>query len=265
MSKRFLIKSEALKGSRAVLEGSEAHHLLRVMRLKQGEPVVLFDGKGTLYEGVIERTSQEKVWISIQSLTKGSPSPLKILLLCAVPRHGKMDTIVEKLTELGVDGIGAVLTERTVPRWDASQKKARLSRWERIGREASKQSGGNRLPRILGVLSFQEAVELRENPSLGVLLSPRAESSLTEILPTPLTGELFLLVGPEGGWSEREEAMATDAGWRPATLWDRTLKVDTACIAAVSIVQSKVACLGRLGASAPFAPKSATRRPDATP
>ncbi len=238
MSKRFLVETDALKGSEAVLEGPEAHHLLRVMRMKGGDPVVLFDGKGTSCQGTIQRISREKVWISIRSLAR-EPSPnLKILFLCAVPRHGKIDTIVEKLTELGVHAIGAVLTDRTVPRWDSSEKGAKRARWQRISQEASKQSGGNSLPRVLGVFSFQEALTLRGKESLGIFLTPKAKASLPEILPPSLRGELFLLVGPEGGWSPREEAMATEAGWQAAALWDRTLKVDTASIASVSIIQS---------------------------
>ncbi len=246
MSKRFLVRAGAIQGSQALLEGSEAHHLLHVMRLKEGDPVVLFDGTGLSYQGIIGRTSSKKVWVSIQSKTQDPPSGLKILLLCAVPRHGKMDAIVEKLTELGVDAIGAILTERTVPRWEASQREARLKRWQRISHEACKQSGGNTLPRLLGIFHFKEALALRRPEAVGIFLSPRAEMPLVEALPDPIGGDLFLLVGPEGGWSEKEEAIAKGSGWHPAALWDRTLKVDTACLAAVSIIQSKVACLGRL-------------------
>ena len=238
MSKRFLISKRAISGTEALLEGAEAHHLLHVMRLSEGDAVELFDGEGGAYRGIIRQVLGKRVWVSLSTTVQGAPDSLRIFLLCAALRHGKMDAIIGQVTELGVSGIGVVTSDRSQPRWDLSQQKEKQARWRRIAQEACKQSGGNHLPEILGVFPFEEALRLRDKMVPGFFLSPRAARTLPQALTNPLKGPVYLLVGPEGGWSPREEAMAEEAGWQPVSLWERILKVDTACVAAVSIIQS---------------------------
>jgi len=235
MSKRFYLSPADIHAGEAVLRGKEAHHVAHVMRMKVGEPLTLFDGKGRQYEGVIREILKQEVAVSLHAPMEEDRRGISISVACALPRHSRMEQVIEKLTEIGVAAILPLSTERTVPRVEGEREEKKLARWRRIATEASKQCGAARLPEISNVYSFSEVLDRSSEYDLAILLSPEG-SPLRDYLRAKEANKVILLVGPEGGWSEREIVAAKKAGWVSVSLGRQILKVDTACIAASSIL-----------------------------
>lgn len=243
MTRRFFVAPEAVQKTKAVLRGSEAHHALRVMRMKKGDRITLFDGRGHEYAGVIQNLAQKEVTVSIEQ-EEGVRGERPILhVACAVPRLFRMEGIVEKMTELGVGSILPFISERTVPRITKEAGAKKLARWRRIAAEAAKQSERATLPEIPNILTFEEILSLGPKKELALFLAPEAPPIRQTLERQPVL-EAILAVGPEGGWSSQEEKKAEASGWTVCSLGKQILKVDTACIAAVSILhyESSRAC-----------------------
>lgn len=235
MSKRFYLSPEDIQGGEAMLHGEEAHHVVHVMRMKVGERLILFDGEGREYQGVIREILKKEVAVSLHASAEEDPKRVSITVACALPRHSRIEQVIEKLTEIGVAAILPLSTERTILKIEGDREEKKLARWRRIATEAAKQSGAMRLPEISKVCSFSEVLGCSSEYDLAILLCPEG-SPLRECLGAKKINKVILLVGPEGGWSERELEAATKRGWKSVSLGKNILKVDTACLVAASIL-----------------------------
>jgi 16S rRNA (uracil1498-N3)-methyltransferase len=235
MSQRFFLP--AIDGEQAVLEGSEAHHLVNVMRAKAGTEVVLFDGSGAEYMARVGRIDRSRVELTIRRRTEVSRElPVAVTLAVALPKGDRQRWLVEKAVELGVARLVPLTTERGV----AQPAQQALARLERAVIEAAKQCGRNRLMEIGHPHRFVEfaaeapadAVRLVAHPGgrpLGELL---ANDERTRTVNTAH----FFAVGPEGGFTREEVAVARRQGWRTVDLGPRTLRVETAALALAAAV-----------------------------
>lgn len=225
------------EGDLVTLTGSAANHVARVLRLRAGDAVTLFNGDGWEYPGRVTSLSGQRVEVGLGSRTPGLPeSPLAVFLLQGVARGERMDLVVQKATELGVARILPVLAGRSVVRLDPRQAQRKQAHWQAIAISACEQCGRSRVPAIGLPRSLGESLAEAAMPADRFLLAPGAPVALGA-LPPGITS-VALLIGPEGGLTEAEQARASQAGFEPRALGPRILRTETAALAALSVLQS---------------------------
>jgi 16S rRNA (uracil1498-N3)-methyltransferase len=220
-----------------------AAHLTRVLRMRAGDPVVLFNGRGGEFEAQITAVARHDVRAHIGAhRAVERESPLGITLLQAVARGERMDLVIQKATELGVTQIVPVACDRGVVQLDAQSGERRAAHWLAVAISACEQCGRNRLPSVAAIASLETAC--REATGVRLLLDPDAAASLvaaaTDAAAGGIAAAVSLLIGPEGGLSAPEQILAERNGFRPCRLGPRILRTETAALAAVSTLQSLV-------------------------
>ncbi len=233
---RIFTEEPLSAGREIALSAAAAAHVGRVLRLRVGEELTVFDGRGGEYPATISesRGTVLRVRLGAQRPLERE-SPLRITLGQGVSRGERMDWVVQKATELGVAAIVPLVTERSVVKLDARQAEKRREHWRRIVVAACEQSGRNQLPDVLAPQPF--AAWLAGSPGEGArfLLDPAASSGVRSIGPLRA---MTLLIGPEGGLAPAERALALQAGFTPLRMGPRVLRTETAAIAALSALQA---------------------------
>ena len=236
----FFIEQSAIFGTTAVITGSDARHVKTVLRLKPGDKIGLFDGKGFEYRAEIVALSPGKIKVSIKaSFPSTAESPVQIVVAQAFLKEKKMDALVRQLTEIGVTKWIPFFAERSVPRLAKKQISARTQRWEKIAKEALKQCKRGRIMEIGKTVSFGEVLNLGESYDLKVVFWESEFRSLNVEVPKPSRqiNKIFAMLGPEGGFTSREIESARDQGFVTAALGPRILRAETATIAASVLLQ----------------------------
>jgi 16S rRNA (uracil1498-N3)-methyltransferase len=236
---RFYVPQARVEHGMLKIEGGEVRHIRRVLRLREGDRIVVFNGLGKEYEGIIVKEGPTSVVMRVQNvLSPGRESPLEIILAQSLLKGEKMDYLIQKSTELGVKEIVPFFSSRSVPLLDKSKKLKRYHRWERIAMEASKQSGRGIVPRIEPLKDYFEMLQAPSTDTLRLILSEREGESLKEILKTLReTTKIFFIVGPEGGMSDEELDHAKRAGFIVVNLGKRILRSETASLSLLGILQ----------------------------
>jgi len=235
----FFINRANVQGDTAVLAGTEAGHMLRSLRLGPGDSFFAFDEEGVRYRmRILEATSRSLRAEVLETWPPEPPPEVAVTLLVGLPKADKMDFILEKATELGCIRVAPFRSSRTIPRLDAQDARRRLSRWERVALSAAKQCGSARIPEIPGLLSYPDALALGAEADVRVVFyEGEGRFGLKKVLSgTGKARRVALLIGPEGGFSEDEVTEAERAGFVRTGLGQRILRVETAAIAAVSMV-----------------------------
>ncbi len=218
------------------LDIQASHHLARVLRVMVGDAVVLFNGHGGEYHGVIEQMTKKTVIVALKNyLAREAESTLSIWLVQGISRGEKMDYTIQKAVELGVMGVVPLFTERCNVKLDAERSEKRLQHWRSVMVSACEQSGRNRIPEIVPPQSLEQWLP-RAEVSQGFVLSPYANKSLKK-QEVNLSSPVFILIGPEGGLSEREVEQARLHHFSPLNLGPRILRTETAAIAAITALQ----------------------------
>ncbi|MFC1667267.1 RsmE family RNA methyltransferase [Candidatus Omnitrophota bacterium] len=232
---RFYVSPESIFLEKNIIEVKdkrEIRHIRDVMRLKRSATVDIFDGKGNEYSGKIKDINRGSVVIEIKNIVDfKSDIPYRVTLYQAMPKKGKIDFIVEKAVELGVDTIVPIITERT--RWAIVGEKARLKteRWIRIAKAASKQCGRVELPIIRDVTDFNKGlVESKKSDMTIFAALDKDARPLKEAFEASRPGNIAVFVGPEGDFSQSEISMARKQGCRICSLGPLVLRVETAAI-----------------------------------
>jgi 16S rRNA (uracil1498-N3)-methyltransferase len=221
--------------ARLRLDEKASHHLARVLRATTGDTLTLFNGEGGEYEAVITHIDKKGVDVEIRSFnTRDAESPVEIILAQGIARGEKMDFIVQKAVELGVTTIIPLITERCNVRLEGEREEKRLQHWQSVISSACEQSGRNRLPAITAPLAFKEWLP-QVQADLRFVLSPHVDKKLSEAMSSPAS--ILLLIGPEGGLSDQEVAMAIGQQFLPLNLGPRVLRTETATIAVLSVMQ----------------------------
>jgi 16S rRNA (uracil1498-N3)-methyltransferase len=226
------------------LASDEARHLREVLRLKVGDEVYVFDGKGKEFHCRIEESRRDTAQLKvIAEIAPARPeSPLALTLAVALLKGEKFDLVVQKATELGVVRVVPVVTKLADIRLrDESDAAKRVARWGRIALEAAKQSGRAVVPEIAAPVSFATLIHEAgsEAGTSQLMFSERDGQSLKDAMPLLMTkpGGMTALVGSEGGWVDEELETARQAGWTIVTLGGRTLRAETAAIAVAVLLQ----------------------------
>lgn len=230
--------TEELDDVIAYIRGDDHKHLSRVLRLKEQDEILINDLKGQDFLGRIESIGKNETTVELrEKVAKSNESPLNITLFQGLPKAGKMDLIVQKCTELGVQRIIPVVTERVVVKNSSEFKK--LDRLKRICLEAAKQSKRSVLPEITEPIGFSEL--LMEMKKLDVLVVPYENQEeygfLTLKKELSNIGSMGVFVGPEGGFTEKEIELLKDRGAKILTLGNRILRTETAGFTAVAMAQ----------------------------
>jgi 16S rRNA (uracil1498-N3)-methyltransferase len=236
---RFFISQANIYPDGIAVSGEDAAHIGRVLRHKQGDMLTLCDGNGTDYLVEIDRITTDTVFTHIvKSGTNNTEPPIDITLFQGVPKSDKMEFIIQKSIELGVKRIVPVLTERTVVRFDSSKDTdSKVKRWQKISLEAAKQSNRGMIPAVAKPISFAAALKLAGEAELSIIPYEKEErETLKKHISDRRIGSASVMIGPEGGFSEKEVQEAINAGIVPVTLGPRILRTETAGIAVLAML-----------------------------
>jgi len=236
---RCFVPTPLVSGARLTLPAGAAAHVRRVLRLRPGAPLTLFDGRGGEYAAEIVELG-EAVWVRVGAHRAiERESPLHITLLQGVARGERMDFVVQKATELGVAAIVPLLTQHGVVRLDADGAARRREHWQAVAAGACEQCGRNRVPHVAAV---SELTRVELGPGACLLLEPESERALAV---APGASALTLLIGPEGGFSAAEIAWAQAQGFLACRLGPRVLRTETAALTALAALQTLAGDLAR--------------------
>jgi 16S rRNA (uracil1498-N3)-methyltransferase len=243
---RFYVPTPQIEKGMLRVEGNEVKHIRRVLRLKAGDEIIVFDSLGKEYEGAIIEETTSSVVIKIQNIFLSKrDSPLDVTLAQSLLKGEKMDYLIQKATELGVKEIIPFFSSRSVPLLEKSGRLKRHHRWGRIAIEASKQCGRGVVPKIEPLQDYSEMLQLASPGSLRLILWEREGGKLKEVLErSKEKTRIFFIIGPEGGFSQEEVEEAKRAGFIPVTLGRRILRAETASLCLLSILQYEQGDIG---------------------
>jgi 16S rRNA (uracil1498-N3)-methyltransferase len=227
MKHRFHLDVPYVSGELITLKGDELHHAVRVVRAREGEAIELFDGRGNGATAVIETLDRDSLGARITGLVTSRESPLAIELAMSIINLEKFELVLQKATELGIRSIVPLVTDRIeirMERW-----RGKMERWEKIIFEAVKQSGRSVVPRLEAPVEFDAAIA---RDGLRIVYDADVEPSASAMNIETAT----LFIGPEGGFSERELALARENGATFARLGPRRLRAETAAIVACTTI-----------------------------
>jgi 16S rRNA (uracil1498-N3)-methyltransferase len=233
--RRFFV--DAVQSGRARITGPDAHHLTRVLRVEPGQQFEISDNQN-VYLAEVESARKDLVSFAVRERLAAPEPRVRTTLLASLVRFERFEWIIEKATELGVDRIIPLETERTEKGLRKAAEK-RLARWNRIAREASEQSRRARLPEIQVAAALAEALDI-EAGCRYVFEEAQGAPPMLSVLPAPRRAgdSVALLLGPEGGWTDRERVLIASAGWCAVSLGHEILRAETAAIAGLAIVNA---------------------------
>jgi len=240
--KRFYVSAESIKKDKIYLSQEELHHLKDVLRFKEGDKVAAFDGKGKEYSGYVIKLDQHQLVVKIESsrFTLAKDAPYKVTLIQAVSKTPKIDLVVQKSTELGVDKIIPLSASRSIIKLDNKSANTRKDRWQRIAKEASKQCGRTTVPVIDNFLNIEDALDLIKGYDLKLFFCINKEAVKFQNVLNEFKGiipkEIAIFIGPEGDFTEEEVFMAKNSGCILVSLGERVLRTETAGLYVLSVL-----------------------------
>ncbi len=238
---RFFVEPSQIGEKEIRICGSDVNHIKNVLRMKQGEEILISGGENLEYTCYIQEMQEEEVTAHIMYVQEaGYELPSRIFLFQGLPKGDKMELIIQKAVELGIHQIVPVASRRSVVKLDKKKEEKKIVRWQAIAESAAKQSKRMYVPQVAGVMSFGEAVQYAVK--LDVVLMPyelaKGMKETKEIIRGIQKGQsVGIFIGPEGGFEEEEVRQAVSlAGARPITLGKRILRTETAGLTVLSIL-----------------------------
>lgn len=234
---RIYQATELTPHSSVTLDEFASHHLARVLRASVGDKIIIFNGQGGEYPAVIQQINKKTIIADLlEFVARDVESELDICLAQGISRGEKMDYTIQKAVELGVKQIIPLFTERCNVKLDAERSEKRLQHWQSVIISACEQSGRNRIPAIKKPQTLDSWLPTVKADAC-LVLSPYAEHHLKNQTISS-RGKVVLLIGPEGGLSDREVSLAGQHHFQPVRLGPRVLRTETAALAAISAIQS---------------------------
>ncbi len=235
----FLAGPGELAGDRVVLAGPEGRHAADVRRLTAGERVDVTDGAGTLAECVVTGARRGVLELAVRGRRTVPPADPSLAVAQAIPKGDRGQLAVELMTEVGVDVVIPWAAQRCVVRWQGERGDRALVRWRSTAREAGKQARRSRFPEVTGPAALAGLTGRVAAAGRAIVLDPDAETALGE-LPLPGSGEIVLIVGPEGGIAPAEAAALAAAGASAAHLGPTVLRASSAGAVAAAVLLSRL-------------------------
>jgi 16S rRNA (uracil1498-N3)-methyltransferase len=233
---RVYVDTPVTAGKRVVVEGSAANHISRVLRLRSGDALTVFDGSGGEFAARIEEFRRDTVVVLVEEHRPlDRESPLTLTLAQGISRGERMDWIIQKATELGTSRIVPLFTKRSMVRLDERQAERKLQHWRAIAVSACEQCGRNKVPDLAIPIDFFDALPADSAGATRLLLSPTGDLRIEDV--QGASKAITVLIGPEGGLEDVEQEAALAAGFKAVRLGPRVLRTETAAIAALTIIQ----------------------------
>jgi 16S rRNA (uracil1498-N3)-methyltransferase len=237
MTTRLYCPLALATGAMVDLPEAAAHHAARVLRLKAGDELTLFNGRGGEFAARIARADSGAVTASVGAFCDiDRESPLVVTLVQGLASGDRMDYAIQKAVELGVTAVQPVTAGRSVARLDASRAEKRNLHWRQIAISACEQCGRNRIPNVLPLRGLDDWLLLPSSASLRLLLAPESERALVQTA-RPI-GSVEILIGPEGGLAPEEMSAALRAGFTAVRLGPRVLRTETAAVAVLGAMNT---------------------------
>lgn len=241
----FFVNPEQVEDGLIRITGSDVNHIKNVLRIRQGEEMLVSDGTGRDYLCQAEEIAGQEVTVRILETEEGRELPSRIWLFQGLPKSDKMEFIIQKAVELGAAGIVPVSTRNTVVKLDPKKEEAKVKRWQVIAESAAKQSKRSLVPRVSGIMTLKEAFDYVESQGFSVRLIPYEHEAGMDGTKTELDAagpgqDIAVFIGPEGGFDEREIELALSKGVRPISLGRRILRTETAGLALLSVLMMRL-------------------------
>ena len=234
----FVVATDLLDVGRVVVDGSEGRHAATVTRLGPGEPVVLTDGRGRRASGVVVGAERDRLSVEVAAVEVVPTAQPRFVVVQALPKGDRGELAVETMTEVGVDVVVPWAASRCVTRWRAARGEKALSRWRTSSHSAAKQSRRSWFPEVAEPATTAEVAELLSAAAVGAVLHESAVDPLASV-DLPGSGDVVLVVGPEGGVSDDELSAFRDAGATTYRLGETVLRTSTAGTAALAVLSAK--------------------------
>jgi 16S rRNA (uracil1498-N3)-methyltransferase len=254
---RFYVEQDKLTEDRAIVTGAAYHHLRNVRRMKPGDELIVFDGAGRECVGTLETFQAETAVVRILSeIDISTESSLDLTLAPCMAKGKKIDLVVEKAVELGVNRICVVTSKRSVGKLAAAAALDRVERWRRIAIAASEQAGRTAMPIVERIRTLEDFARSKPADTLGLVFTARTDPDPPATLRQrhPHTSKVICIIGPEGGLTPDEIAVCREAGFHDVGLGPRTLRAETASIVAAAVCQHLWGDLGRRPPSPTYTP-----------
>jgi len=233
---RLYLDTPLVTDQTIMISGEPLNYLANVLRLKTGAKLSVFNGQGGEYQATINELSKREAQLTIGDFqSNDSESPLAITLVQGVSRGERMDFTLQKATELGVQRIIPLFTERCTVNLKGERLEKRIKHWQGTIRSACEQSGRNTLPQLETTQTLNTFLEQEHDPC-RILLDPESTQTLNSISPTD--DAITILIGPEGGFSDKERQQAYNKGYQGIQLGPRILRTETAALATISSIQT---------------------------
>ncbi len=233
----FFVEPEEIHKAVAVIGGSEARHIRKVLRLRPGTRVRVTDGRGYTADACIQVVEADRVRVEILTpAPTPAPDNRELIVAQAMLKDRKMDALIRALTELGITTWLPFISARSVAQPDSRRLQARLTRWARISREAVKQCGRRRQPHIRMAAGLRDILERSAGFDHKIMFWEEADAPPAASGPRG-EGRIMVIIGPEGGFTAEEAQSARQAGFSVCALGPRILRAETAALAAVTLVQ----------------------------
>lgn len=237
---RFFVDGNQVLDDKIIISGQDVNHIKNVLRMRQGEEILISDGNDREYVCAIEKFIDNEVQVKILDMNGPSRElPIKVHLYQGLPKGDKMETVIQKMVELGAYRIVPVAMKRTVVKLDDKKAKNKVVRWNAISESAAKQSKRGIIPQVAHVMSFKEALKDAENLDMILIPYEKADNMeytrkiVEEMKPGDSVG---IFIGPEGGFANEEVEMAQQTGGKPITLGKRILRTETAGMALMAVL-----------------------------
>ena len=242
----FFVNPEQVEDGLIRITGSDVNHIKNVLRIRQGEEMLVSDGTGRDYLCQAEEIAGQEVTVRIlETEEEGRELLSRIWLFQGLPKSDKMEFIIQKAVELGAAGIVPVTTRNTVVKLDPKKEETKVKRWQAIAESAAKQSKRSLVPRVSGIMTLKEAFDYVESQGFSVRLIPYEHEAGMDGTKTELDAagpgqDIAVFIGPEGGFDEREIELALSKGVRPVSLGRRILRTETAGLALLSVLMMRL-------------------------
>jgi 16S rRNA (uracil1498-N3)-methyltransferase len=234
---RFYI--DRIEGETALLTDTvQLHHLKDVLRLQVNDEVNISDGAGNDYAGVITAINKKQATIRITAKMAAQVPSLKLTVACAIPKGSRLDEVIDHLTQLGVERIIPMQTERVIVKLDGAGAESRLKRWRKIAQSAAQQSRQSRITVIEAVTGFEDVIKSAHNYDLKLIPHLTGQRRLIkDVLAESRPKDIIVVIGPEGDFTPEEVTLALSNDFTAVSLGDTVLRVATAAIAAASYIK----------------------------
>ena len=238
MTQKFILPPDSIDNQTAIIKGQDAKHICKVLRLKPKDPIHLTNGQGTDYDGQVLSLGPDAVEVFLTGKhLSTTESRLRLTICCGMLKDKKMDLVIKHLTQIGIVEWIPFFCERAIPSPDSRRLLKRTDRWQTISNESVKQCQRSCLVTIPEPKQFQDVLEHSGSFQQKIAFWEKSDRPLTQLPPAPSESRVMILIGPEGGFTDREIGLALEKGFNAYSLGPRILRAETAAICAATLIQ----------------------------